>query len=155
MAEFVVRKPYDPVAVRPHVIGSVVEKQYRLTRDLKGNCVYTEVGEINIQKEIDSYRDGCSLEAQLQRMQFVPTREKIQMLQQREDGVSADMSSIPTDGTAARIMIDHLKSTYPKIFERISAGENPNQVLADVFAVKKKAVDSEAKKVESEVNTNG
>lgn len=128
----VVRTALDPVVVDPQPVGQDVEDVFRLTRDEKGNRIYTKVGEKNVREYIESFKNGCALSAILSRISLMPTRDKVSYLQQNE-GVSADMSAMPTDGTAAFIQLQKYANEYPQVFERIAKGEDISTILADVF----------------------
>lgn len=121
---FVVRKPYDPVETVPSEVGEVVEKEFRLVRDSNGNCSYIEVGERNISDYIASFANGCSLKSILDRCSLMPARDKIAYMNQREDGLGADLSAMPKDGTEAQIMIRKVKNLCPDYAERLRNGES-------------------------------
>ena len=130
---FSVRRPYDPVVCDPHPHGDVVEDEFRLSRDEKGNCIYTKVGDRDISEYIGSFKNGCALSAILDRISLMPVNDKIRYLQQETDGVGADLSSMPKDGTEAFIMVKTLGRQYPQIFERVAKGESLDTVLNDIF----------------------
>lgn len=130
------RRPYDPVVCDPHPHGEAVEGEYRLSRDAKGNCIYTKVGDRDISEYIGSFKNGCALSAILDRISLMPVNDKIRYLQQETDGVGADLSNMPTDGTEAFIMVKKLGCQYPQIFERVAKGESFDTVLSDVFKPK-------------------
>lgn len=153
---FVVRKPYDPVVIRPAPRGDEVEKEYRLVRDSHGNCEYIEVGEKNIREYIESFKNGCSLKSILDRCQLMPIRDKVAYLNQTDVGVSADMTNMPKDGTEAQIMIAKVKAACPDFCKRMKEGESFEKILAELINVPKASESvSDSKPVESEVNTNG
>lgn len=127
------RRPYDPVVCDPHPYGDEVEAEFRLSRDEKGNCIYKKVGEKNVQEYIGSFANGCALSAILDRISLMPVNDKIRYLQQETEGVGADLSSMPTDGTEAFIMVKKLGRQYPQIFERVAKGESFDTVLNDIF----------------------
>lgn len=128
-----VRKPYDPTVVEGVAFGSDVEDDIRLSRDEKGNCIYRKVGEVNVSEYVESFKNGCSLAAILDRIKFLPLRDKVAYLQQTENGVSADISHMPTDGSDAFLMLQNYSKEYPEVFERISKGEDFTKVLTSVF----------------------
>lgn len=128
-----VRRPYDPIVCDPHPHGEDVEGEYRLSRDEKGNCVYTKVGERDISEYIGSFKNGCALSSILDRISLMPVNDKVRYLQQGTDGVGADLSNMPTDGTEAFIMVKKLGRQYPQIFERVANGESLDTVLNDIF----------------------
>lgn len=130
------RGPYDPVVCDPHPHGEAVEGEYRLSRDAKGNCVYTKVGDRDISEYIGSFQHGCALSSILERINLMPVHDKIQYLQQTENGFGADLSNMPTDGTEAFIMVQKLGRQYPQIFERVANGESLDAVLTDIFKPK-------------------
>lgn len=134
---FVVRKPYDPVESASSEVGEVVEKEFRLVRDSKGNCSYVEVGERNISDYIASFANGCSLKSILDRCSLMPARDKIAYMNQREDGLGADLSSMPKDGTEAQIMIQKVKNLCPDYAERLKNGESFESLINDLLPNKK------------------
>lgn len=146
-AEIIVRKPFEPFEVNTAPFGQAFEDEVRLKRDENGNCVYVKVGERNVSEFVNSYRNGCSLQAILERIQFMPVQDKVNYLQQDTSGVSADMSAMPTDGTEAFIMVKKLSAAHPQIFERVANGEKLDAVLGDIFKPKE-----EKKKVEVKEN---
>lgn len=151
----IVRKPYDIVDAPAPPFGEEVEEEYRLERDQHGNCIYTKVGEHNISDYVESFKTGCSLKAILDRCNLMPVRDKIAYLNQTEQGVSADMSSMPKDGTEAQIMLQKYKENYPEFASRIQAGESFDKIMSD-FAEKFKSMENKAEKPsESEVPVNG
>lgn len=128
-----VRKPFDPVEVVPQEVGELVEKEYRLIRDSHMNCEYIEIGERNVRDYIESFKNGCSLKAILDRCSLMPTREKVAYVNQTENGLSADLSSMPTDGTAAQILIMKLKKRFPDFAQRIKNGESFESLVAQAI----------------------
>lgn len=132
-----IRKPYDPVVRCPAVPGSAVEDEIRLKRDADGNCVYTKVGEKNVKEYISSFAAGCSLQSMLDRCNLMPVSEKIAYFNQTEDGFSADLTHMPTDGTAAQIMLSKVKAKYPDFAQRLKNGESFEKILEDIFPSKK------------------
>lgn len=143
--------PYDPVEIPSCVAGDTVEKEYRLIRDSHGNCEYVEVGEKNVQEYINSFKNGCSLKAILDRCQLLPVHDKIAYLQQREQGYSADLSNLPKDGTEAQIMISKVKSLCPDFAKRMKDGETFEKILSELLPKAPEPVTNN----ESEVNSNG
>lgn len=135
--EHVIRDHFSPVdvesAIHPH--GDDIEKQFRLKRDEHLNAIYEEVpgGDVDINQYINSFKNGCSLKAILDRCSLMPAREKIAYLQQTDQGYSADMSAMPKDGTEAQIMLAKLKAEHPEIVERIKNGESFDKILADMI----------------------
>lgn len=125
------RRLYDPVEVMPSPVGEAIEKEYRLTRDSHGNCFYVEVGEKNVSDYIQSFSNGCSLKAILDRCQLLPVRDKIAYLQQTDNGFSADLTHIPKDGTEAYILISKLKNVCPDFASRLRNGESFEKILSD------------------------
>lgn len=147
-ARGVIRAPYDPVVVDPAPFGESVEGEFRLVRDEKGNCIYKKVGEKNVSDYIGSFANGCALSSILDRIQLMPTSDKIRYLQQDNSGVGADLSSMPKDGTEAFIMVQKLGRQYPQIFERVAKGESLDAVLADVFKPKAEPAESKAEPIQ-------
>lgn len=148
--------PYERrvMPTAPH--GSEVTDVYRLKRDDHMNSIYTKVGEENTQEYINSFATGCSLKAILDRIQLMPVHDKVRYLQQSEDGQSADMTAMPTDGTEAQIMLMKLKREHPEIVERMNAGETFDKVITDLFGKKDEGQsDPIENNVGTEENTNG
>lgn len=63
----------------------------------------------------------------------MPTEHKIRYLQQTSDGVSADLSGLPKDGTEAFIMLSKLNREHPEIMQRFSAGESFDSIIKDLI----------------------
>ena len=128
-----VRNPLErePIKGAPH--GDEVLKRYRLKRDEHENSIYVEAGEENIQEYVNSFANGCSLNVMLDRIRLMPVHDKISYLQQTEQGVSADITNLPTDGTEAQIMLMKLKQEHPEIVERMRNGETFDKVLSDLM----------------------
>lgn len=142
----------DPVAIKfPAKESNGKEKQYRLTRDLKQNAIYTEVGELDVNEYVNSFEAGCSLQSILERVALLPARDKIAYLQQSNGGVSADLTSIPKDGTAAFILLNRVRDEHPDIYARFAAGESFETILKSILPNEEAAPASEAG-AESEVN---
>ena len=140
-----VRKPYDPVVCDPHPHGDEIESEYRLSRDANGNCNYTKVGERDVSEYIGSFKNGCALSSILDRISLMPVNDKIRYLQQVENGVGADLSSMPKDGTEAFILVKKLGAKYPNIFERVAKGESLDAVLNDIFKLSAEPVQTSEK----------
>lgn len=94
--------------------GDKVKRFYSLKRDENGNCIYKLRDEMNIQEDIDSYRDGCSLEQQLFRLNLMPVDQVVSSLC-NVSTVGADVSNIPTDLMEYLAMFDDLKSKIPDL----------------------------------------
>ncbi len=122
----------DPVVVVPHPHGEDVEKQYRLTRDAHHNSIYTEVGDMDVQEYVNSFATGCSLKSILERCSLMPVHDKVRYLNQREEGVSADLSHMPKDGTEAYLQLFKMRQQYPEVFDRVAKGESLDAVLGEI-----------------------
>ncbi len=129
---FVVRRYSDVVIVPAHPHGEDVEKQYRLTRDNHFNSVYTEVGELNVSEYVGSFANGCSLKSIIERCSLMPVHDKVRYLQQREDGVSADLSAMPKDGTEAFILFRKMEAEYPDIFKELGKGRSLDSIIGEI-----------------------
>ncbi len=159
----VIRKPYDPVVVIPQNVGSVIEKDYRLKRDEHYNSVYIEVGERNIVDYIGSFANGCSLKAIIDRCSLMPVHDKVRYLQQREEGLSADLSNMPKDGFEAYKMLFDYKQKYPDVYDRIAKGESIDKIFGDIaksvasMSSSSEPIQSQVAQnsIEGEVNNNG
>lgn len=147
--------PYERCVLPTAPHGCETVDVYRLKRDDHGNSIYTKVDEENIQQYINSFETGCSLKAILDRIQLMPVHDKVRYLQQSEEGQSADLTAMPTDGTEAQIMLMKLKREHPEIVERMNAGETFEKVITDLFGKKEEAPSVYENKVESEVVENG
>lgn len=128
--------------------GSVVETSYRLSRDGNGNSIYTSVGEQNIKEYINSFKNGCSLQAMLERIQYMPVHEKIAYMNQTEDGYSADLTYMPSDGTEAFIMLEKLKREHPDLVKSINEGATFDEALKAVYGKKTPSEGQETQKGE-------
>lgn len=111
-----------------------VEEQFRLTRDNNGNCIYRKVGEVDISEYVNSFRNTSALDSVLSRIQFLPIREKISSLNMVNDGVSADTSILPKDGTEAFIILKKYEKEIPLIKERMDKGESFEAIITSMFA---------------------
>lgn len=129
--------------VRPTYTGGtditpVIRKRY----DKNGNPYFEKIGEINVQEDINSYRNGCSLSAILERCKFMPLADKIQYLVQRPDVTGGDMVDLPKDLTEAFILIKKSKENNPEVFKRVVNGESLETVFKDLFNTKDKEIDT-------------
>lgn len=120
-----------------------IQKQYRLTRDENDNCIYKECGEVNLKEFINSFEAGCTLKSILERCSLLPIYDKVRYLQQSADGVSADMTSIPKDGTEAFIMLNKIKESHPEIYNRFSAGESFESIIKSLMPTGENNTESE------------
>lgn len=135
------RKPYDQTIVKASPCGKKTEEVFRLMRDLDGNASYIKIDDKDVQSYINSFATGCSLKAILDRTQLVPARERAGMMQQQENGVGADLSHMPKDGTAAQIMLQELKRENPDLIDRLRKGESFNKIFAETYGRKAQRVD--------------
>lgn len=148
-----VRK-FHEVPHKPIVPTQPVEKEFRLVRDSHGNCSYIEVGEKNVQDYIQSFTNGCSLKAILDRCSLLPTREKIAYLNQTDAGFSADLTHMPKDGTEAQILLSKVKKVCPDFASRLKNGESFEKILSEYVQPKQDPAPA-VEKIESEVTSNG
>lgn len=109
-----VRNCREPRSRILYNVGDSTKKLYHLKRDENNNCIYSLRDSIDIQKEIDSYRDLCSLEAQLYRMALMPTNQVINSISVNNT-VGADLSSVPTDLNEYLMMYNKLKDQLPDL----------------------------------------
>lgn len=121
-----------PVRVADKVLPAI-EGEYRLKRDSNGNCVYEHVGDRDVRAYIESFATGCSLKSILDRCALLPVHDKIQYLNQTEQSVSADLTSIPKDGTAAQILLMDLKRNHPDLVDKINSGMSFDEAFNAVF----------------------
>lgn len=129
-----IRKSFDSVVVIPHKKSVVIEKEFRLSRDVNGTVIYRSVGEKDVNQYINSFKDGCSLESLLMRCSLMTPRDKFISCQQCEDGQSVDLSNYPTDLTDALIKCRELANTNPELFKRISSGESINSIVKSLYS---------------------
>lgn len=132
----------------PKSRGDSIKQFFSLKRDENGNCIYKLRDEVNIQDDIDSYRDGCSLEQQLFRLNLMPVDQVVSSL----SGVStvgADVSNIPSDLMDYLSMFDDLKSKIPDLETKLRSMSFDDIVKT---LIPKNPIE---KTNESEVNTNG
>lgn len=109
--------------------GSTLKTLYRKDIDpITKNCKYSVRDEINIQEDINSYRDGCCLEQQLLRLSLAPVDAVVSSLKQN-DTFGADISSLPRDLTEYLMMYDELRSTIPNLDSMISSGYTIDKIL--------------------------
>lgn len=128
------RKAFDHDSIKCHVIGSDIKEEIRMTRDTNGNCIYKKVGESKISENVNSYKNSAALTSILQRIQLMPVRDKISYLNQTENGISADVSRLPKDGTEAFIILSKYQHILPSIAKRMYAGESLNDILKSIYA---------------------
>lgn len=134
---------------------SPVEPVYRKKYDQNGNAYFVELDKpLNVNEYVESFKNGCSLISLLQRCELMPVHDKVSYLQQRECGVSADITNMPTDGTSAFIMLQQFKKDYPDIYQRVNKGESLDSILAS-FAKKPSDSKSAEKSVENGGTENG
>lgn len=138
----------------PHIHSDTVIIRYQKTYDKNLNSVFEEVGEEDINQYINSFKNGASLVSILQRINLMPTKDKIAYLKQ-QDNVYADLSSVPTDLTEAFNLCNSLNAQYPEIFKRISSGESFDAVVSDVFKLNKKTEENKNNSIGKENITNG
>lgn len=129
----VIRRPLDRFIMPTANVGEVEEVHYRLKRDEHDNAIYTPVETVNVPEYINSFRSGASLRCVLERCNLLPVHDKVRMLQQTEDGFSADMSEMPKDGTEAFIAVRELRTRYPDIVEKMKNGESFDSVISSIF----------------------
>lgn len=129
-------------------IGDPVKQFFSLKRDENGNCIYKLRDEVNIQEDIDSYRDGCSLEQQLFRMNLMPVDQVVSSLC-NVPTVGADVSNIPTDLMEYLAMFDDLKSKIPDLETKLRT-MSFNDIVKSLIPK-----NPDIKISESEVNDNG
>lgn len=125
---------YDPATI-DH--SPFIEDEYRLKRDENMNCIYVKVGEKNVNEFINSFANGCSLKAILDRCQLMPIHDKVRYLQQTDNGVSADLTSLPKDATEAFIMLRDLKDKHPDVIERFAKGESFDSIVKSFIPTEK------------------
>lgn len=131
------------------------ESVYRKKYDQNGNAYYVELDKpMQVNEYIESFKNGCSLVSLLQRCELMPVHDKVSYLQQRDSGVSADITNMPTDGTSAFIMLQQFKNDYPDIYQRVIKGESFDSILAS-FAKKPSDTKPAEESVEKEGASNG
>lgn len=151
-----IRGPFDSVVVVAPSVGDVDQKEFRLIRDSSGNCSYVECGSHNISEYVESFKNGCSLKAILDRCQLMPVRDKIAYLNQTDNGLSADLTCMPKDGTEAQIMLQRVKNLCPDFARRIRDGESFEKLVLELLpSVSNNDTDATENKIEGEVTANG
>lgn len=113
----------------PESIQDLYRKEYK-----NGHTVYTKYGERNLREFVNSFRDGCSLKAILERNSLCAPHAMIQSVQNVQPGVSADISGMPKDGTAAYMMLANINQSYPGLLKDIHAGVSVDNVVKKYFA---------------------
>lgn len=135
-------KIIDPDTI---VRAPVIEDEIRLKRDENMNCIYSKVGEKNVNEYINSFANGCSLKAILDRCQLMPIHDKVRYLQQTESGVSADLTNLPKDATEAFIMLRDLKEKHPDVLDRFAKGESFDSIIKSFLPTDKTDVNIDDK----------
>lgn len=155
MPKITFRKAYDPVKPLHDVAPStMIEDDIRLKRDENGNCVYVKVGEKDMQSYINSFAAGCSLAAMLDKCSFMPISEKIKYFSQKPDGVSADTTILPKDGTEAFNIYKRYERIVPDFTKRMRSGESFESIIKSYHdSIKKKKAPKPVE--EKEVNEDG
>lgn len=146
------------IVVSPAPKCSPIEPVYRKKYDQYGNAYYEELDRpMKVNEYIESFKNGCSLTSLLQRCELMPVHDKVSYLQQRESGVSADITNMPTDGTSAFIMLQKFKNDFPDIYQRVNKGESLDSILASFVKKPSETLSSEESKktVEKEGTENG
>lgn len=146
------------IVVSPAPKCCPTEPVYRKKYDQKGNAYYEELDKpMKVNEYIESFKNGCSLTSLLQRCELMPVHDKVSYLQQRESGVSADISNMPIDGTSAFIMLQKFKNDFPDIYQRVNKGESLDSILTSFVKKPSETVSSEESKktVEKEGTENG
>jgi hypothetical protein len=148
MEDIIIRGPLTRSCPEPAPAGDHKEKKYHLTRDENYNSIYTEYDEVDIDEYVGSFEAGCSLKSILERCNLLPVYDKVRYLQQTSDGVSADLTSMPKDGTEAFIMLNKVKESHPDVYARFAAGEPFDSILKSIMPTGEN-------NTESEVTDNG
>lgn len=151
-----IMSPRTPIKPKGRLKGDPIRRYYNRKRDENNNSIYTLREEVNIQEDINSYRDGCSLEMQLLRMKLAPVDQVFSSLQQTEGGISADLTNMPNDLMDYMMMHKKLEKQIPDLnnklktmsFEDIVKSILPNVNKNDDSAAK-------AEEVSEEVNADG
>lgn len=123
--------PYTPHKRIIKDAGETHKKLYSLQRDEHNNCIYKERGEVDIQAEVQSYREQCSLEAQLLRMQFAPVDTIVRSLHQLEP-VSADLSEFPSDLMEYQLMLQRLRKDIPD-FDNLVKTKSVEEIIKSLI----------------------
>lgn len=143
----------DQIPRRAKKAGDPVKRFFSLKRDENGNCIYTERDKINIQEDINSYRDSCSLEHQLLRMKLMPVDQVVSSLHVN-NSVSADLSNVPTDLVSYYSMFSELVKKFPDFETRIKT-ESIDDIIKSYINSFKKNDSAPSGAAEPEVNNNG
>lgn len=126
-----IRKSFDSVEVKFNRSSCDTVSDFRKKKDVNGNSVYVKVGEHSLSNYINSFKNACSLEAILQRCSLMPITDKVKILQQ-VPAVSADMTQFPKDLTDAFVRMTDLRTRYPDISKRVSAGESIDSIIKSI-----------------------
>lgn len=129
--DFIIRRPYDDIPLIKSDPGPKEKIFYSLTRDDHNNCYYKERSRVNIQDEVQSFREMCSLEAQLLRMQFAPIETVVQSLNS-VNSVEGDFSSIPSDLVELNMLLQRCRFAIPN-FDDVIKNKSFDQVINDII----------------------
>ena len=135
----------DKVCPTAQPRGSCVIESVSLHRDADGTVTYKHdiASDTNLSDYINSFEAGASLKSMLQRCAFMPTREKIMMFQQQEQGLSADLSNMPTDFTSAYLHMKKVSKEHPEFVKSVQSGASFADALKHFFPKQKSNNNSE------------
>lgn len=118
----------------PHISVSDTDPRYteelfRLSRDANNNSIYEKYDEIDVQLQINSYEDGCSLTALLSRCGLMPGYAINQALQQVSEGQSVDTTLFPKDPAEAFAILSKAKTLIPNLAELVASGHTFDDIM--------------------------
>lgn len=116
--------------------GQIEEDIYRLSRDEHNNCIYKCAGKQNVNEYVNSFKNSCSLQAILNRIQFMPVNEKIQYLNQTDPGAGADLSIFPSDPNELYLLMKKYEKVLPAISSELNAGKSLDSIIKSIFTKK-------------------
>lgn len=107
--------------------GSRYKKRYQRSSDLRGKAILEEVGEIDLQDHINSFRDEVNIDRIVSRaMNGDPT------VLQRVQGTYADISGMPTNVHELNMMIKRSEDAFNKLPDEVKAGKSFDEYLSDI-----------------------
>lgn len=140
-----IRKCFEPTVRHCHPKGDSVIGDFRKRYDEKGNSIYVRVGDIDIPEFVNSFAAGASLQCMLERYKLLPPRELLACINNQQ-GISADLSDLPSDFTEAVIRANDFAISHPELSARVRAGESFENIVKSIL---------ESKLKESEVSSDG
>lgn len=107
--------------------GSRVKKRYMRSSDLRGKAILEEVGEIDLQDHINSFRDEVNIDRIVSRA----ANGDLSVLQ-RVQGTYADISGMPTNVHELNKLIKRSEEAFNKLPDELKAGKSFDEYLSDI-----------------------